>query len=169
MKERFLHVGRNDRKAEVTFDQMDLSVFSDEHFMKEALKEAQKAFDKDEVPVGVVVVANKRVIARAHNLTEALNDVTAHAEMQAITSAADFIGGKYLKGCTIYVTLEPCVMCAGALFWSQLDKVVFGAGDEKRGFTTIGNLLHPKTKVNGGVMANDCADLLKLFFQTKRK
>lgn len=148
---------------------MELSIFSDEHFMKEALKEASKAFDKDEVPVGVVVVANKRVIARAHNLTEALNDVTAHAEMQAITSAADFIGGKYLKGCTVYVTLEPCVMCAGALFWSQVDKVVYGASDDKRGFSTVGNLLHPKTKVIAGVMAEDCADLLKLFFQKKRK
>ena len=148
---------------------MELSVFSDEHFMKEALKEAQKAFDKDEVPVGVVVVANKRVIARAHNLTEILNDVTAHAEMQAITSAADYIGGKYLKGCTLYVTLEPCVMCAGALFWSQADAVVFGASDEKRGFSTVGNLLHPKTKVKMGVLADDCSDLLKLFFQKKRK
>ena len=148
---------------------MELSIFSDEHFMKEALKEANKAFDKDEVPVGVVVVANKRVIARAHNLTEALNDVTAHAEMQAITSAADYIGGKYLKGCTVYVTLEPCVMCAGALFWSQADRVVFGASDEKRGFTTVGSLLHPKTKITAGVMADDCADLLRLFFQKKRK
>ena len=148
---------------------MELSVFSDEHFMKEALKEAQKAFDQDEVPVGAVVVANKRVIARAHNLTEMLNDVTAHAEMQAITSAADFIGGKYLKGCTVYVTLEPCVMCAGGLFWSQVDNVVFGASDEKRGFSTVGNLLHPKTKVKSGVMADDWSDLLKLFFQKKRK
>lgn len=148
---------------------MELSIFSDDHFMKEALKEAHKAFDKDEVPVGVVVVANKRVIARAHNLTQALNDVTAHAEMQAITSAADFIGGKYLKGCTVYVTLEPCVMCAGALFWSQVDSVVFGAVDVKRGFTNVGNLLHPRTKVKSGVMADDCADLLKLFFQKKRK
>ena len=144
-------------------------MFSDEHFMKEALKEAQRAFDQDEVPVGVVVVANKRVIARAHNLTEMLNDVTAHAEMQAITSAANYIGGKYLKGCTIYVTLEPCVMCAGALFWSQTDRVVYGASDEKRGFSTVGNLLHPKTKVKNGVMADDCSDLLKVFFQKKRK
>lgn len=147
---------------------MELSIFSDEHFMKEALKEANKAFDQDEVPVGVVVVANKRVIARAHNLTEKLNDVTAHAEMQAITSAADFIGGKYLKGCTVYVTLEPCVMCAGALFWSQADRVVYGASDEKRGFSKVGQLLHPKTQVKAGVMADDCADLLRLFFQRKR-
>ena len=120
-----------------SFDRMELSIFSDEHFMKEALKEAQKAFDKDEVPVGVVVVANKRVIARAHNLTEALNDVTAHAEMQAITSAADFIGGKYLKGCTVYVTLEPCVMCAGAIAWAQLGALVYGATDQKKGFSLI--------------------------------
>lgn len=147
---------------------MELSVFSDEHFMKEALKEANKAFDKDEVPVGVVVVSKQRVIARAHNLTQTLNDVTAHAEMQAVTAAADFIGGKYLKGCTMYVTLEPCPMCAGALYWSQIDKVVFGAPDEKRGFSTVGNLLHPKTKVKGGVMAEDSSDLLKLFFKKKR-
>lgn len=150
------------------FREMELSVFSDEHFMKEALKEAQRAFNKDEVPVGVVVVAKNRVIARAHNLTEMLNDVTAHAEMQAITSAADYIGGKYLKGCTVYVTLEPCVMCAGALFWSQVDKVVFGASDEKRGFSVTGVQLHPKTKIKRGVMADDCADLLKLFFKKKR-
>jgi len=147
---------------------MELNVFSDEYFMREALKEANKAFDVDEVPVGVVVVANKRVIARAHNLTEKLNDVTAHAEMQAITSAADFIGGKYLKGCTVYVTLEPCAMCAGALFWSQADRVVYGASDEKRGFSKVGQLLHPKTQVTAGVMADDCAVLLKLFFQRKR-
>jgi len=144
-------------------------VFSDEHFMKEALKEAHKAFERDEVPVGVVVVANKRVIAKAHNLTETLNDVTAHAEMQAITSAADFTGGKYLKGCSIYVTLEPCVMCAGALFWSQVDKVVFGASDDKRGFSTVGNLLHPKTKIKEGVLQDECSGLLKSFFQKKRK
>ncbi len=137
--------------------------------MKEALKEANRAFDKDEIPVGVVIVSKQRIIARAHNMTETLNDVTAHAEMQAITSAADFIGGKYLKNCTVYVTLEPCAMCAGALFWSQCDRVVFGAADDKRGFSTIGNLLHPKTKLKGGVMEGDCADLLKLFFQKKRK
>ena len=148
---------------------MELSVFSDEYFMKEALKEAHKAFDKDEVPVGVVVVAGKRVIARAHNLTEMLNDVTAHAEMQAITSAADYIGGKYLKGCTVYVTLEPCVMCAGALFWSQADKVVYGAPDEKRGFSILSeNILHPKTEVESGLMKEECSKLLTDFFQSKR-
>jgi tRNA(adenine34) deaminase len=141
----------------------------DNYFMRLALAEARKAALADEVPVGAIVVVDQRIIARAHNLTEQLNDVTAHAEMQAITSAADFIGGKYLKGCTVYVTLEPCVMCAGALFWSQVDQVVFGARDEKRGFSTVGDLLHPKTKVKSGVMANDCSDLLKLFFQKKRK
>lgn len=148
---------------------MEITALSEAHFMKEALKEANRAFDADEIPVGVVIVSDQRIIARAHNLTETLNDVTAHAEMQAITSAADFIGGKYLKNCTVYVTLEPCVMCAGALFWSQCSKVIFGAYDEKRGFSAIGKLLHPKTKVKGGVMAEDCADLLKLFFQKMRK
>jgi tRNA(adenine34) deaminase len=137
--------------------------------MKLALKEAEKANIQGEVPVGAIVVVDQRVIARAHNPTQKLNDVTAHAEMQAITSAANFLNGKYLVGCTLYVTLEPCVMCAGALFWSQVDKLVYGASDEKRGFSEIGNLLHPKTKVKGGVMADDCSDLLKLFFQSKRK
>ena len=148
---------------------MELTVFSDESFMKEALKEAQKAFDRDEVPVGAVVVSKNRVIARAHNLTEALTDVTAHAEMQAITAAANFIGGKYLKNCTIYVTLEPCPMCASALYWAQATKVVFGASDEKRGFSTISKkLLHPKTQVVGGVMENECAELMIEFFRKKR-
>ena len=119
--------------------------------MKQALLEAEKAFALDEVPVGAVIVANQQIIARAHNLTEQLTDVTAHAEMQAITAAANFLGGKYLKGCTLYVTLEPCVMCGGALYWSQLDKVVFGARDEKRGASSKGNLYHPKTTVIGGI------------------
>lgn len=137
--------------------------------MKEALKEAQKAFDRDEVPVGAVVVSKNRVIARAHNLTEALTDVTAHAEMQAITAAADFIGGKYLKDCTLYVTLEPCPMCASALYWAQVSKVVFGAKDEKRGYSKISTqLLHPKTKVVSGVMENECAELMIEFFRKKR-
>ena len=137
--------------------------------MKEALKEAQKAFDRDEVPVGAVVVSKNRVIARAHNLTEALTDVTAHAEMQAITAAADFIGGKYLKDCTLYVTLEPCPMCASALYWAQVSKVVFGAIDEKRGYSKISTqLLHPKTKVVSGVMENECAELMIEFFRKKR-
>lgn len=148
---------------------MELSVFSDESFMKEALKEAQKAFDRGEVPVGAVVVAKNRVIARAHNLTEALTDVTAHAEMQAITSAADFIGGKYLKNCTVYVTLEPCPMCASALYWAQATKVVYGAKDDKRGFSKISDkLLHPKTQVVGGVMEDECAELMIEFFRKKR-
>lgn len=145
-----------------------LSVFSDEHFMKEALKEAQKAYERDEVPVGAVVVVNQRIIARAHNLTETLNDVTAHAEMQAITSAADYLGGKYLQDCTLYVTLEPCVMCAGALFWSQVGKVVFGAYDEKRGYQSEGARLHPKTELVGGILADDCGTLLTEFFRSKR-
>lgn len=145
-----------------------ISPYNDEYFMKQALNEAQKAFDADEVPVGAVVVAGERIIARAHNLTERLNDVTAHAEMQAITAAADFLGGKYLKGCTLYVTLEPCVMCAGALYWSQLDKVVFGASDEKRGAGRLGGIYHPKTKIVSGVMEQDCASLLLNFFEKKR-
>ncbi len=145
-----------------------LTPFSDEHFMKEALKEAQRAFERDEVPVGAVVVVNQRVIARAHNLTETLNDVTAHAEMQAITSAADYLGGKYLNECTLYVTLEPCVMCAGALFWSQVKRVVFGAYDQKRGYQSEGARLHPKTELVGGIMADECGSLMTEFFQSKR-
>lgn len=148
--------------------EMELTVFSDGHFMKEALKQAQLAFERDEVPVGAVVVCKQRIIARAHNLTETLTDVTAHAEMQAITAAADYIGGKYLKDCTLYVTLEPCVMCAGALQWSQLSKVVFGAWDEKRGCSTVGQLYHPKTIVKGGVLETESGALLRAFFQKKR-
>ena len=142
---------------------------NDEFFMKEALKEAQKAFDKDEVPVGAVIIHNNKIIARAHNLTETLNDVTAHAEMQAFTAAANNIGGKYLTDCTLYVTLEPCVMCAGAAFWSQISRVVYGATDIKRGYSIIESpLLHPKTEVLKGVLENDCAMLLKEFFKKKR-
>lgn len=148
---------------------MPLTVFSDESFMKEALKEAQKAFDADEVPVGAVVVSNNRIIARAHNLTERLNDVTAHAEMQAITAASNYLGGKYLKDCTLYVSLEPCVMCAGAIFWAQLTRLVFAASDEKRGYSLIGqNLLHPVTLVQTGLMGAESAALLKRFFKKKR-
>lgn len=144
-------------------------MLDDNHFMKLALQEAHKAFDRGEVPVGAVVVANERVIARAHNLTEVLNDVTAHAEMQAITSAANILGGKYLTDCTLYVTVEPCPMCAGALRWAQLSRLVYGASDPKRGYSTISPyLLHPKTSVTSGVMADDCSDLIKLFFQSKR-
>lgn len=143
--------------------------YSDEHFMKLALKEAEMALDKDEVPVGAVVVSGNQVIARGHNLSETLNDVTAHAEMQAITAAANHIGGKYLKKCTLYVTLEPCVMCAGALYWSQIDKVVYGAKDEKRGATHIPkNLFHPKTEIIGGVLETECSQLITDFFRSKR-
>lgn len=140
-----------------------------EHYMKEALKEAQKAFDRDEVPIGAVIVGNGRVIARAHNLTEALNDVTAHAEMQAFTSAASSVGGKYLTDCTLYVTVEPCLMCAGASYWTQISRVVFGAYDAKRGYSTqVEKPFHPKTEVIGGVMETECAALMKEFFKKKR-
>jgi tRNA(adenine34) deaminase len=144
------------------------NIFTDEYFMKKALQEAEAAFAKDEVPVGAVIVIDNKVIARTHNLTELLNDVTAHAEMQAITSAANFIGGKYLTGCTLYVTLEPCQMCAGALYWSQISKVVFGAADEKRGYRAMGTQLHPKTIVVNGVMENECGALVKEFFKKRR-
>lgn len=136
--------------------------------MKKALQEAEIAFEKDEIPVGAVIVVNNTVIARTHNLTELLHDVTAHAEMQAITSAANFLGGKYLKGCTLYVTLEPCQMCAGALYWSQISKIVFGASDEKRGYKTLGTQIHPKTEVVSGVLEKECSALMTSFFQKKR-
>jgi tRNA(adenine34) deaminase len=143
--------------------------FTDEYFMKEALKEARLALEKDEVPVGAVIVCNNRIISRAHNLTEQLTDVTAHAEMQAFTAASNFLGGKYLEDCTLYATLEPCVMCAGAAFWTQISKVVFGASDPKRGFTLINKkILHPKTLLVGGVLENECSVLLKDFFARKR-
>jgi tRNA(adenine34) deaminase len=145
-------------------------VFSDEYFMKEALKETQKALEKDEVPVGAVIVSNRTIIARAHNLTETLNDVTAHAEMQAFTAASNFLGAKYLHDCTLYVTLEPCVMCAGAAYWTQIDKIVYGAKDEKRGYTiSNNNILHPKTTVIKGIMATECSNILKTFFKDKRQ
>ena len=136
--------------------------------MKMALQEAHAALEKDEVPVGCIVVYNDRIIARAHNLTELLNDVTAHAEMQAITAAANMLGGKYLIDCTMYVTLEPCVMCAGALAWSQLSKIVIGARDEKRGFMNKGLSLHPKTEIVSGILENECSALIKDFFKSKR-
>lgn len=146
-----------------------LSVFSDEYFMKEAFKEAQKAFNEDEIPVGAVIVCDNKIIARAHNMTERLNDVTAHAEMLAFTSATDFLGGKYLNECTLYVTLEPCVMCAGASYWTQLKKVVFAASDEKRGFERISpSLLHPKTQVVKGILETESVQLIQRFFQKKR-
>lgn len=141
----------------------------DNYFMKQALIEAQNAFDRNEVPIGAVVVCENRIIARAHNLTETLNDVTAHAEMQAITSAAYVLGGKYLTDCTIYVTLEPCPMCAGALGWSHIPRIVYGASDEKRGYTKFAPLaLHPKTDVTHGIMADEAAGLIRSFFQKKR-
>ena len=146
-----------------------INPFTDEYFMKKALQEAEIAFEKDEIPVGAIIVIDNKVIARGHNLTEILVDVTAHAEMQAITAAANFLGGKYLTGCTLYVTLEPCQMCAGALYWSQISKIVYGASDENRGFEKMGTQLHPKTTVVRGVLANEASELMKRFFAEKRK
>lgn len=145
-----------------------LDPFDDTYFMKKALQEAETAFEKDEVPVGAVIVVANRIIARAYNLTELLNDVTAHAEMQAITAASNYLGGKYLNECTLYVTLEPCQMCAGALYWSQIGRIVYGATDEKRGCTAMGTKLHPKTKIEGGILQEECGQLLKRFFIEKR-
>ena len=142
--------------------------FDDTYFMKKALQEAEIAFDKGEIPIGAVIVIEDRIIARTHNLTETLTDVTAHAEMQAITSAANFLGGKYLKDCILYVTLEPCQMCAGALYWSQISKIVYGARDDERGCIKMKTKLHPKTKMKGGVMAEEASQLLKRFFIEKR-
>lgn len=140
-------------------------MLDDEYFMRQALQEAHKAFEKEEVPVGAVIVADQRIIARAHNLTEMLNDVTAHAEMQAVTAAANVLGGKYLTDCTLYVTVEPCPMCAGALRWAQITRVVYGTPDEKRGYSGVSShLLHPKTAVTAGILADECAGLMKLFF-----
>lgn len=140
-----------------------------EQWMKHALDEAYRAYQRDEVPVGAVIVCDGRIVARGHNLTETLKDVTAHAEMQAITAAADFMGGKYLTGCTLYVTLEPCGMCAGALGWAQISRVVYGAPDLKRGFTRLSpHALHPKTEVVAGILESECTELLKTFFKQKR-
>lgn len=143
-------------------------MFTDDYFMKLALREAEAALEADEVPVGCVVVFNNRIISKTHNLTETLNDVTAHAEMQAITASANFLGGKYLQNCCLYVTLEPCVMCAGALSWSQISKVVIGASDPKRGFINNGVKLHPKTEIVTGVLENECSEIIKNFFKEKR-
>ena len=143
---------------------------TDEDYMRRALEQARLAYEKDEVPVGAVVVCRDRIIARAHNLTETLTDVTAHAEMQAITAAADALGGKYLDPCTLYVTVEPCVMCAGALGWSQIGRIVYGASDPKRGFAAFATqALHPKTEVTAGVLEEECAALMKQFFKEKRR
>ena len=144
-------------------------IFTDAYFMKKALQEAESAYAKGEIPVGAVIVINNKVIARSHNLTELLNDVTAHAEMQSITAAANYLGGKYLKDCTLYVTIEPCQMCAGALYWSQVSKLVFGAHDAQRGFMAMGTTLHPKTEVVSGVMAEECGELMQRFFAQRRK
>jgi tRNA(adenine34) deaminase len=142
----------------------------DERVMREALKEAKRAFEKDEVPIGAVIVCDGVIIARAYNYTEHLNDVTAHAEMQAITAAANNLGGKYLQECTLYVTIEPCVMCAGALFWAQIGRIVYGASDPKRGFSMVGpQLLHPRTKISRGVLEEESSQLMKTFFEEKRK
>ena len=140
----------------------------DTYYMQRAIQEAEAAFDKGEVPIGAIVVVKDRIIARAHNLTEQLNDVTAHAEMQAITAAANFLGGKYLYDCTLYVTLEPCQMCAGALYWSQIPRIVFAAHDHQRGYAAMGTKLHPKTEIKGGVMEREAEALLKRFFIRKR-
>jgi tRNA(adenine34) deaminase len=143
-------------------------LFDDAYFMKKALAEAELAFDRGEVPVGAIVVVDNQIIARAHNLTELLHDVTAHAEMQAITAASNFLGGKFLHNCTLYVTLEPCPMCAGALYWSQISRIVYGAKDAERGFEMMKTKLHPKTQVKRGVLAEDASALLKRFFIEKR-
>lgn len=144
-------------------------ILNDEYFMRQALNEAKVAFDRNEVPVGAVIVCQGRIIARSHNLTEMLNDVTAHAEMQAITAASNVLGGKYLNDCTLYVTLEPCPMCAGGLLWSQISRIVYGADDEKRGYSRFSpNILHPKTQVKGGILKDECAALLTVFFKQNR-
>lgn len=144
-------------------------ILNDDYFMKQALSEAKTAFDRGEVPIGTVIVCNRKIIARAHNLTETLNDVTAHAEMQAITAAASVLGGKYLKDCTLYVTVEPCPMCAGALAWAQISRIVYGADDKKRGYSIVAPaILHPKTQVSSGVLAEDAQGLMKRFFVGKR-
>ncbi len=152
------------------FEENQDPAMADEHFMRLALNEAKKAFEVDEIPIGAIVVCKGKIIGRGYNLTEQLNDVTAHAEMQAFTAAAQTLGGKYLKDCTLYVTIEPCVMCAGASYWTQISRIVFGAHEEKRGFTKIQqNLLHPKTLLKGGVLGVECGTLMTSFFRKKRK
>ncbi|WP_239020997.1 nucleoside deaminase [Pontibacter arcticus] len=145
-----------------------LSIYSDDYFMKEAYKQATYAFEEDEIPIGAVIVCNNRIIAKAYNQTEKLNDVTAHAEMLAFTAASEYLGNKYLHDCTLYVTVEPCVMCAGASYWAQLKRVVFGTTEPKRGYRRVGNLLHPKTEMVSGIMADECAALMASFFANKR-
>lgn len=143
-------------------------ILDDEYFMRQALAEAEKALAADEVPIGAVIVANGRIIARSHNMVERLNDVTAHAEMMAFTAAAEALGGKYLKGCTLYVTLEPCTMCSGASYWTQIDRIVVGASDEKRGFLSQGIKLHPQTEYVQGVLADECSEIIVNYFRSKR-
>ncbi|MBQ5370141.1 MAG: nucleoside deaminase [Bacteroidaceae bacterium] len=151
-------------------EDIKINPYSDEYFMRQALQEAQQAFEQDEVPVGCIITCRDKVIARTHNLTETLHDVTAHAEIQAITAAAEALGGKYLDTCTLYVTVEPCIMCAGAIGWSQMGRVVYGARDEKRGFENFApKAFHPKTEVVSGVLEDECAELMKNFFKSKRK
>lgn len=141
----------------------------DEQYMREALKLAQRAFEEDEIPIGAIIVSNGKIIGKGYNLTERLNDVTAHAEMQAFTAAANFLGGKYLRDCTLYVTIEPCVMCAGASYWTQIPRIVYGARDEKRGYSSIHDkIIHPKTTIVGGVLESECAALMMSFFSNKR-
>lgn len=148
---------------------MILTVQSDEYYMKEALKEAKKAFEMDEVPIGAVIVSNFKIIGRGHNLTEQLNDVTAHAEMQAFTAAANYLGGKFLDECTLYVTIEPCTMCAGAAYWTRIGKIVYGARDEKKGYSKLkGQVIHPKTEVKSGILEKECAELMTNYFKQKR-
>lgn len=152
------------------FEEQKDTTQEDEHYMRLALNEAQKAYDIQEIPIGAIVVCQGKIIGRGYNLTEQLNDVTAHAEMQAFTAAAQTIGGKYLKDCTLYVTIEPCVMCAGASYWTQISRIVYGANEDKRGFTKINqNLLHPKTLLKGGVLSAECGALMTSFFLNKRK
>lgn len=147
----------------------DSEVNVDEMYMREAYKLGQQAFEEDEVPIGAIIVSQGKIIGKGYNLTERLNDVTAHAEMQAFTAAANYLGGKYLKDCTLYVTVEPCVMCAGASYWTQISRIVYGARDEKRGYSSFHNkIIHPKTEIVGGVLEADCAELIKSFFRNKR-
>ncbi|TYZ10115.1 nucleoside deaminase [Hymenobacter lutimineralis] len=148
---------------------MTLSLYSDEYYMREALKQARYALEEEEIPIGAVVVLDRQIIARAYNQTEKLRDVTAHAEMLALTAAANHLGNKYLQDCTLYVTVEPCVMCAGASFWAQVKRVVYGAAEDKRGYRRYGNLLHPRTELATGIMALECAALMQEFFARKRK
>ncbi|WP_164108589.1 MULTISPECIES: nucleoside deaminase [Sphingobacterium] len=151
------------------FEDTTAEVNTDEMFMREALRLAQKAFEEDEVPIGAIIVAQNKIIGRGYNLTERLNDVTAHAEMQAFTAAANFLGGKYLKDCTLYVTVEPCVMCAGASYWTQVSRIVYGAKDEKRGYKTVAPYaMHPKTQIIGGILEEECGELMRSFFRAKR-